>query len=95
MSRPIKPSEVTAEKKLGCKAWELEIGTEFSCDEGRTWLVVRTTSVYVSEDSRILRMMCSPLEKTGLSAWEEVQLEDTQHVLLERNWKSNVSLESN
>jgi len=74
---------------LGCKAAELEVGTEFSRDEGRSWLVVRTEPRYVDEavDCLTLRFMASPGETTGLSAWEEVRLEDGDHVLLERNWK--------
>jgi hypothetical protein len=74
---------------LGCKASALEVGMEFSCDEGRSWLVVRTEPRYVDEDAECLtlRFMASPNETTSLSAWEEVCLEDNDHVLLERNWK--------
>jgi hypothetical protein len=75
--------------QLGCKAADLEIGTEFSCDEGRSWLVVRTEPRYVSEavECLTLRFMASPGESTSLSTWEEVRLEDSDHVLLERSWK--------
>ncbi len=73
---------------LSCKAHELEVGTEFSCDEGRTWLVVRTELRYVSDspECSTLRFMASPAENTSLWAWEEIQLDDWAHVLLERNW---------
>lgn len=77
------------EKRLGCKASELEVGTEFSCDEGFKWLVVRSEPKYVSDapECLTLRFMASPAEAPGLSNWEEVKLEDSDHVLLERNWK--------
>lgn len=76
------------EPKLGCKAAELEVGTEFSHTEGFSWLVVRTEPTYVSEtvDCLTLRFMASSAESVGLSAWEEVRLEDGDHVLLERSW---------
>ena len=77
--------------RLGCSASELEVGTEFSMDEGRTWLVVRTEPQYVSEDieNDDLYFMASPAETTGLSAWERVQVSDRRHVLLERGWPGN------
>lgn len=75
--------------KLGCKASELEVGTEFSMNEGRSWLVVRTEPRYVDEavECLTLRFMAAPGETTSLSCWEEVRLEDSDHVLLERGWK--------
>jgi len=77
------------EPRLGCKAAELEVGMEFSCSEGREWLVVRTEPRYVDEaiECRTLRFMASPAESTSLGAWEEVLLEDMDHVLLDRGWK--------
>lgn len=83
---------MNAEPRLGCSASELEVGIEFSCDEGRTWLVVRTEPRYATEDTddTVLRFMASPVESTGLSAWQEVQLEERRHVLLERGWGSTV-----
>lgn len=74
---------------LGCKAYELEVGTEFSRDEGYTWLVVRTEPRYVSDaaDCLTLRFQASPLEEACIGAWQEVELEEDTHVLLERNWK--------
>ncbi len=76
------------EPLLGCKASELEVGTEFSMDEGRTWLVVRTEPKYLSDadECLTLRFMASPSEKPWLGAWSEVQLEDRDHVLLERDY---------
>jgi len=38
-------------------------------------------------ECRTLRFMASPAESTSLGAWEEVLLEDMDHVLLERGWK--------
>lgn len=75
--------------RLGCKAGELEVGTEFSCDEGRRWLVVRTEPTYVSDEPECLtlRFMVSPSEAPNLGAWSELRLEDTDHVLLNRHWK--------
>lgn len=75
--------------QLGCKASDLEVGTEFSRDEGRTWITVRTEPKYVSEDLECLtlRFMASPGESTSLSTWEEVRLEERDHVLLNRHWK--------
>ena len=80
-------------RALGCKAGELELGTEFSHDEGRTWLVVRTDPRYATEapNDAVLRFMASPAENTGLSAWEEVRLDDSSHVLLERSWGSGAT----
>jgi hypothetical protein len=77
------------DKLLGCKAADLEVGTEFSCDQGYKWFVVRTEPRYVSDEAECLtlRFMASPSEDPSLSAWEEFQLEDTEHVLLERHWK--------
>ena len=43
--------DILEEPKLGCKVYELEIGTEFSCDEGCSWMVVMTEPRYVSEES--------------------------------------------
>jgi len=77
--------------RLGCSAAELEKGTEFSADEGTTWLVVRTEPRYRTHhpDCTVLRFMASPAETTGLSAWVEVELEERRHVLLERAWPGN------
>ena len=81
---------MNVEPRLGCSASELEVGTEFSSDEGFTWLVVRTEPRYRTHhpDCTVLRFMASPVESTGLSAWVEVELEDRRHVLLERGWSS-------
>lgn len=75
--------------KLGCKASELEVGIEFSIDEGRSWLVVRAEPKYISEDPECLTLqfMASPAETTSLSSWEEIILHDSAHVLLNKNWK--------
>lgn len=85
-----------SEKRLGCKAYELEVGMEFSCDEGRSWLVVRTDPRYVSpaDECLTLRFMASPSETPRPSVWEEVRLEDDDHVLLERHWKGNAKVNS-
>ncbi len=82
----------TEELKLGCRVFELEVGTEFSIDEGRTWLVVRTEPRYVSPgtDDPMLRFMAAPFDSTKLSDWNEVELEDNAHVLLERTWGATV-----
>lgn len=79
----------TSEPQLGCKAYELEIGVEFSSDGGYTWLVVRTEPRYLSEelDCLTLKMMCSPDGCVGLSFWQEVCLKDSRHVLLQRHCK--------
>lgn len=77
------------ERRLGCMAFALEIGTEFSHDEGRSWLVVRTEPRYLDDsdpDCLTLRFMASPDESPTLSAWTKARLEDNDHVLLERHW---------
>ena len=77
--------------RLGCKVSDLAVGDEFSCDEGHSWVVVRTEPRYISEEPecRTLRFMAAPWDSTSLSAWEEIKMEDTDHVLLEREWSSN------
>lgn len=77
------------EKALGCIAGELQVGMEFSCDEGRKWYVVRTEPKYVSEEPEctMLRFMAAPGETTSLSAWEEFRLDDHDHILFQREWK--------
>jgi hypothetical protein len=72
---------------LGCKAYELEVGTEFSVDEGRTWWVVRTEPKYLDEGCNHLCFLGTPLGTTSLSLWEEFLLYDSLHVLLEPEWK--------
>lgn len=69
-------------------AGELEVGTEFSHDEGRSWLVVRTEPRYLSEAPECLTLsfMASPAG-SSLSSWEEVRLEDNERVLLDRDWR--------
>jgi len=77
--------------RLGCSAGELEVGTEFSVDEGRTWWVVRSEPAYLAPgdpDNLALRFMAAPWDSTGLSGWEEFKLDDNQRVLLERTWGS-------
>jgi hypothetical protein len=76
-----------SEPLLGCKAGELEVGMEFSADEGRTWQTVKNIK-YVSEESDVLDIWCQPYDTTSLSATIHLELEDTQHVLLERTWGS-------
>ena len=72
-----------------CAALDREVGTEFSRDEGASWLVVRTEPKYVDEASSCLtmRFMASPSEDARVGSWKEVNLEDDDHVLLERHWR--------
>lgn len=64
------------------RAYELTIGTEFSCDGGCSWLVVCTEPKYLSQDPECLRLrfMAIPEGKTSLSDWVEIQLEDNEFV---------------
>ncbi len=80
-----------AEPILGCQAHELEIGTEFSVNEGRTWYVVQTEPRYLSEAPECLTLVFTVAEfspKGAIMVWEEMRLEDSDHVLLERTWSS-------
>lgn len=67
------------EPLLGCKAYELEPGDEFSIDEGRSWLTVET----IVEDG----------DEHYINARDDdnkhvpVRLDSYQHVLLNRHWK--------
>lgn len=74
---------------LGCFAYELEVGVEFSCDEGRSWQVVRNHPLYVSQDPNCntLRFMASPEESPEPGAWKEILIDDVVRVLLDKNWK--------
>jgi hypothetical protein len=77
------------EPLLGCKAYELEVGTEFSYDEGRSWVVVMTEPRYATDtlisDDLIFMVGASG---SGPGKWHEVRLNESEHVLLERNWRS-------
>lgn len=88
--KPTKQFIENLHSRGSCQAWELEIGAEFSYDEGRTWMVVRTEPRYLSEDDECLtlKIMCSPKDSTSLGDWEEVQLGDKVNVLLDSEWKS-------
>jgi hypothetical protein len=69
----------------GCSAYELEVGDEFSNDEGRNWLVVRTAPRYEDEEDLQNRtMLCMASQKCDLrtSLWVEVRLEERSHVIL-------------
>jgi hypothetical protein len=77
------------EPRLGCKAHELEVGTEFSQDEGRTWLVVMTEPQYRSTEDWDNTLVFQAGESgSGPGRWETVTILDSEHVLLEREWKS-------
>jgi hypothetical protein len=80
---------IMEEKRLGCKVGELEVGTEFSMNEGRSWWVVRTEPKYLAEapEETRLRFMIAPRHSTGLSQWEEYIADENEHVLLEPDWK--------
>lgn len=72
---------------IGCKVHELQPGTEFSCDEGRTWCVLLAEPMYTSIESDELDLWVQPSDDSRLSASFHVILSDRDHVLLERNWK--------
>lgn len=78
------------ETRLGCRVSELEIGMEFSFDEGRNWWVVRTEPKYVDYNSREefrLTFQIEPWDSCKLSNWETFTRDEREHVLLERTWK--------
>jgi hypothetical protein len=69
--------------KLGCFAYELEAGVEFSNDEGRSWLTVQTIveDVVQSSDDILINA------RNDYGSIETLRIDSMARVLLNRNWK--------
>ena len=67
---------------LGCKAYELEPGMEFSFDEGRTWVTAET--VWEDPSLDVDRIVVNYHDTNGAGT---IELKSRDHVLLERNWR--------
>lgn len=70
--------------EIGCSAWQLECGDEFSYDEGRTWVRVETIieDEHIGVEDVIINVRNDNNESTT------IHLESCRHVLLNRYWKT-------
>lgn len=71
------------EKKLGCKAYELDPGTEFSFDGGVSWVVCVTIVDDPADDSQ--DVIINYRKDDGLV--DTLKTDSYTNVLLERGWK--------
>ena len=76
-------TNTTDEPRLGCRAYELEPGDEFSFDEGLSWVVAET----VWEDPAVEADRLVVNYRDDSNAAGTVELSSRRHVLLERAWK--------
>ena len=81
-----------------CHVKDLEIGMEFSNDEGTTWIVVRTLPTHTQcvitngeydEEINTAEFMASPKDKPENSEWKKIFVQypwHSGHVILNREW---------
>lgn len=74
---------IQEEKRLGCKAYELVAGDEFSFDEGSSWVTCVTIVDDPADDSQ--DVIINYRKDDG--SVDTLKTNFYTHVLLERGWK--------
>jgi hypothetical protein len=72
--------------ELGTIAGDLQANEEFSFDEGRTWVHLRSLR-YVHDDENMLDLWVQPSDDLRLASSFHIEMDEYTRVLLNRNWK--------